>query len=164
MPRRRLYAEGTQVDPARSRMELEHVLRRYGADAFSYGTEGARSVVVFRVNGRVARFEVEVPDADAARFRLDGAGRVRGPAARETAQAAEERRLWRALVLVIKAKLEAVESGLLSFEEEFMANLLLPSGETFGDWAVPQLEDVYESGEMPSTLPGAARELPETVG
>jgi hypothetical protein len=56
---------------------------------------------------------------------------------------------------VIKAKLEAVQAGIVTFEEEFLAHILLPSGETVGEWATPQLEDIYEAGGMPEVLPGA---------
>lgn len=59
-----------------------------------------------------------------------------------------------ALKLVIQAKLEAVEAGITTFEDEFLAHLVLPSGETFGEWAAPQLERAYITGAMPSSLLG----------
>jgi hypothetical protein len=34
------YAANTTVAPEKSRAEIERTLRRYGADAFSYGYEG----------------------------------------------------------------------------------------------------------------------------
>lgn len=34
------------------------------------------------------------------------------------------RQAWRALALVIKAKLEAVDAGIVTFEEEFMAQIV----------------------------------------
>jgi hypothetical protein len=58
--------------------------------------------------------------------------------------------------LVIKAKLEAVETGITSFESEFLAHILLPDGSTFGQWAAPELERVYLSGKMPQKLLGLA--------
>ena len=57
--------------------------------------------------------------------------------------------------LAIKAKLEAVEAGISSFEEEFLAHVVLPDGSTFGAWAKPQLAAVYAGGSMPALLPGA---------
>jgi hypothetical protein len=61
---------------------------------------------------------------------------------------------WRALALVIKAKLEAVESGITTFEEEFLAHIVLPDGTTLGQWAAPRLAHVYDTGAMPPMLPG----------
>jgi hypothetical protein len=65
----------------------------------------------------------------------------------------EERARWRALLLVLKAKLEAVESGISTIEREFLADVLLPNGMTIGAWLQPQLEAAYEGGGMPELLP-----------
>jgi hypothetical protein len=64
------------------------------------------------------------------------------------------RQRWRALALAIKAKLEAVESGIATFEEEFMAYIVLPDGQTVGEFLSPQIEAAYSSGRMPPLLPG----------
>ena len=50
------------------------------------------------------------------------------------------RQRWRALALCIKAKLEAVECGITSFEEEFLAHVVMPNGQTFGKLALAQIE------------------------
>jgi hypothetical protein len=41
------------------------------------------------------------------------------------------------LLLIIRAKLEAVESGITTLESEFLANILLPDGGTVGQWLSP---------------------------
>ena len=64
------------------------------------------------------------------------------------------RQKWRALALVIKAKLEAVESGIAVFEDEFMAYIVLPGGEeTVGDFMRPQIAEAYRIGAAPNMLP-----------
>lgn len=136
------YAETTRVPVARSRAEIERTLARYGADAFGYGSEGRCRLVTFRAGGRHVRIDIVLPEGCTEQ---------------------QERQKWRALLLTIKAKLEAVESGIATFEEEFMAYVLLPSGETVGEWAQPQLRDVYSTGQMPSLLPGVAGALPRGV-
>lgn len=60
---------------------------------------------------------------------------------------------WRALYLIIKAKLEAVESGISTIEREFFYDIVLPDGNTVGEFLSPQLDMVYESGNMPPMLP-----------
>lgn len=60
---------------------------------------------------------------------------------------------WWALYLVIKAKLEAVESGISCFEDEFMANIVLPDGSLVGDFMRPQIAAAYDMGTMPALLP-----------
>lgn len=57
------------------------------------------------------------------------------------------------LAPVIKAKLEVVESGISVLDEEFLAQIVLPDGSTAGDFLVPQIERVYESGDMPKMIP-----------
>ena len=147
------YASKTTVAPEKSRAEIEKTLKRYGAAAFSYGYDDERAVVMFAAAGRKLRFELATPRPED--FRYDAAGRRRQTTQVMTARDQAERQIWRALALVIKAKLEAVQSGIVSFEEEFLAHILLPSGETVGQWTQPQLQDVYETGLMPSVLPGA---------
>jgi hypothetical protein len=44
----------------------------------------------------------------------------------------------------VKAKLEAVESGITSFEDEFLAHVMLPNGGTVSDLLRPQLAAAYD--------------------
>ena len=62
------------------------------------------------------------------------------------------RQSWRALKLVIQAKLEAVECGISVFEDEFMANIVLPGGDTVGEFMRPQIEEAYKLGTPPRML------------
>src|SRR5579885_2330877 len=104
------YAEGTTVAPEDSRAEIEKCLRRYGADAFVSGFDANRAVIRFRCHGKFVQFTITVPSESDPQFARDGRNAVRTPDQRRKAQQAEERRLWRALLLAIKAKLEVVES------------------------------------------------------
>ena len=148
------YAEQTQVSSDKSRAEIDRTLQRYGATAFMYGWAENAASVEFEMNGRRIRFRLPMPDRNA--FELTPTGKARGAeqVQREWEKATRQR--WRALVLVIKAKLEAVESGITVFEDEFMAHICLPSGETVGDWMRPQIAIAYDSGRMPKLLPGPA--------
>jgi hypothetical protein len=123
------YAAKTTVPVSRTRDEIERTLARYGADAFGYGWEAGRSVISFRAHGRYIRFAMDVPD--------DGQ---------------QERQRWRALLLVVKAKLEAVGSGITTFEDEFLAHVVLPDNQTVGEWLAPQIEQAYDDGRMPGSL------------
>jgi hypothetical protein len=67
------------------------------------------------------------------------------------------RQRWRALSLVIKAKLEAVEAQISTVETEFLAQIVLPNGSSVGEWAAPQLALAYASGQMPALMPGGSR-------
>jgi hypothetical protein len=62
------------------------------------------------------------------------------------------RRLFRALLLTLKGKLESARDGILSFEDEFLAYTVMEDGQTVGQWASPQINLMYEKGEMPPLL------------
>ena len=150
-----MYAQATAVSADRSKAEIEAVLRRYGASQFVYGwNQNEAAMLGFRGNGRSIRIVVPMPDPAAAS--KTPTGRTRRPG-RATAQAHEQeiRRRWRALLLVIKAKLEAVASGIAQFDDEFLAYTVLRDGQTFGEWAAPQLPDVVR-GKMPTMLAAVA--------
>lgn len=148
------YARDTQVSSAQSRMEIEHTLERYGADQFFYGHDRDRAMVGFRMRDRQVKFLLPMPERDAREFTHTPAkGQLRSPEAQHQEWEKACRQRWRALALVIKAKLEAVESGITEFDDEFMAHIVLPDGQTFGQWAKPQIESAYASGDMPPLLP-----------
>jgi hypothetical protein len=150
------FAQGTVVPAEKSQAELERTLARYGASAFLRGWSEDRSVaqVMFEVRGRRVRFTIVIPDRSDKRFTHDRTGHVKSPAAMRAAYEAEIRRLWRALLLVIKAKLEAAESGIISFEEEFLPHIVLADGRTVAETLGPDIEQLYVTGQVPALLPG----------
>jgi hypothetical protein len=147
------YAEGTDVPIDRSKSEIEKVLGRYGADEFAYGIKAGRALVGFVAHGKQVRFILPLPDPEAPEFRKTATGRARKGNAVNEAFEAEMRRRWRALALVIKAKLEAVSTGIVSFEEEFLPYIVLPGGQTVAERILPGLEDAYRTGRIPALLP-----------
>ncbi len=147
------YAENTSVSTEKSRAEIERTLQRYNADQFMYGWDADKAVVGFRMAGRQIRFLLPIPDKEDCRFTHTPTGKVRkqNAAYNEWEQACRQK--WRALSLVIKAKLEAVEAGIAIFEDEFMANIVLPNGDTVSQFMLPQIAAAYDQGEMPKMLP-----------
>jgi hypothetical protein len=148
------YAERTEVTSDRSRAEIERTLTRYGADQFLYAWQEGAAVIGFRMRGRMIRFLLPMPDRDDEEFRYTAVRRYER--SREEAAAVWEqacRQRWRALALVIRAKLEAVEAGIVTLEQEFLAQIVLPDNSTVGDWVGPQVAQAYEVGRMPALLP-----------
>ena len=141
------YAKETGVSPSRSRLEIEHTLSRYGATQFAYGWKDQSAMIGFEFSNRLIRFTVNVPNPSEVRT-------PKGRRPRYPTQAHEQvvKQIWRALALGIKAKLELVESGITTFEQEFLPQTVLPNGQTFGEWAEPQLDAIYTSRKMPPLL------------
>lgn len=146
------YASQTSVSPEKSRNEIEALLKRYGGEGFAYATQAGKARIEFVLNLRRVRFDLVLPGEDDRRFHRTETGRTRKGAAAAKEYEQEVRRLWRALVLGVKAKLEMVASGVVSFEEEFLAHFVV-KGRTIGEQMVPQLA-AYETGK-PVLLLGA---------
>lgn len=139
----------------RSRAEIERTLQRYGATSFLYGWDADNAIIGFIANGRQVKFRLPMPDRNDPEFwRTPQRLTRRTPAKAAEAYEQAVRQRWRALALVIKAKLEAVEAGIAEFEAEFLAYISLPNGQTVGEWVGPQLDYVYTSGAMPALMPG----------
>jgi hypothetical protein len=152
----RPYAATTSVPADKSRMEIERTLIRYGADQFMYGWEEGGAFLAFRAKARHVRFVLPMPDRNEKRFThfRHGSGGLR-PRTASSAEAQYEqaiRQRWRALALVIKAKLEAVAAGITCFEDEFLAHTVLPDGRRVSQWLQPQLKLAYQRGDMPALL------------
>lgn len=128
------YAQNTSVPVDRSRAEIEKTLARYGATGFGYswdrrvrgsGKVEEHALLVFVLKDRRIQLDVIMPE-----------------------DAREQRQRWRAMLLVVKAKLEAVESGLGTLESEFLANIVMKDGRTIGAAMVPRLSEVVEFGRL----------------
>ena len=97
-------------------------------------------------------FILPLPDRQAREFTHHSKG-VRDESAQARLYEQAVRQRWRALALVIKAKLEAVEAGISEFEDEFLAHVMLPGGQTVGEWMRPQVAEAYLTRQMPPMLP-----------
>jgi hypothetical protein len=147
------YAEGTSVSPEKSQQEIGAVLRRYGASSYASAWEQGRAMIAFGSADRHVRMVLALPDPDDPEFRTTPSGRTRDAYARQAACEAEIRRRWRALALGVKAKLEAVETGIETFEEAFMAHIVLPDGRTVAEHVQPAIAHAYQTGEIRPFIP-----------
>lgn len=149
------YASHTAVSSERSKAEIERLLTRYGAQAFASGWQGDQATIMFSMAGRRIRFFLPLPSRTEKQFtHTPGRGNRRSDDEAFKAWEQATRQRWRALALVVKAKLEAVESGITSFESEFLAHIVLPNGKTVSEMALPAIESAYASGKVPALLPG----------
>lgn len=148
------YASTTTVSVEKSRAEIEKILVRYGASGFFSGYTNEEALVGFRIADRIVKITMTMPDRKADEFHWGG----RYGSTQLSDQAAHNRweqacrQRWRSLALIIKAKLEAVECGISTVEREFLADIVMPNGQSFGEWAGPQIENMYKEGGMPPLL------------
>lgn len=145
-----MFAKDTIVPVTKSRSEIEALLERHKAK--QYGTavdyEKLTARVQFRLQDRIVRFTTALPDPK--KFGRGGDRLARA-----------ERQRWRALLLVIKAKLESVESAIETFEQAFLAQIVMPNDATVGELLDPIVALAYKSGRMPKQLGPAPDDVKE---
>lgn len=146
------YAANTTVSAEKSIAEIQSTLRRYEAQGFMYGYEGDLAQVSFKLRNLLISMKIRLPPK--ADYAVSTAGRMRNAKAAAGAWEQACRQRWRALALVVKAKLEAVESGVSTFEEEFLAFIALPGGGNIGQRLIPQLQELVAGASMPLLLGG----------
>lgn len=151
------FAANTDVPVERSRQEIERTLERYGATAFAYYTSSGVATIAFEMADRRVAFELNLPRREEPRFTHHSRGERTIPQAIAAWEQAC-RSSWRALNLVIKAKLEAIESDISEFEDEFGAFVVLPDGSRVRDHLKPAIDRAYTNGDMrPMLQLGAGR-------
>lgn len=145
------FAVDTKVPVIQTQAEIEQLVEDRGATGYMRGKDENRAVVCWKMKNRQIMFELP----------LDQVAKV----AKESQGRAEklERQLWRALLLCIKAKLTSFETGVESFEDAFLAQLVVPTADgragRFGRIAAASIKEAYDKGAVPSF--GFAGLLPE---
>ena len=146
------YAAHTNVSIERTRAEIEALLRQAGATGIYGGWDdkAGQGQVLCRLQERMIRFKVALPSLE--EFKKTPGGRSRNAEHAQQARAQEERRKWRALLLIIKAKLEMIAGGDSSIEREFLSDLVLPDGSTVYETTHAAIAESYKTGAMPRLL------------
>ncbi len=139
------YAHDTTVPVARSRQEIDHLLRQWGCDGIQW-TDDFRALAsrlrfrwTFEGVTYAARLDVRMPPDEVLirEFR-------RRPTKLQLDARREQRlrSLHRVLLLTIKAQLNAVEAGLVTAVETFLPFLEDGEGRTIAELAVPHLREL----------------------
>jgi len=131
------YAENTKVSVSQSQAEIKDMLRKLGADRIAVFEDRAENYIVFQLP----------PSHDRPEFAYK-LSQPRPDTSGKTAKQADqlERSLWRALVLLVKAKKVAIEGGITTVEREFMADTVMPDGSTLIDHYQAVIGHNYQDG------------------
>lgn len=133
------YAD-THVSIEKTKEEISHLLRKFGCRGIQWtwldNRETLRFIHEFEYKGvnKGIAFEINIPEMGKQRGRGYDKKLIRN-----------DYQAYRIVLHIIKAKLTAVESGVESFENEFLSKILykLPDGKTqkIGDVIFDQLAD-----------------------
>lgn len=144
------YANNTTVSPEKSQSEIQRTLRKYGADRFGIMEEKTKAHVMFEYNGLSIQLSIELPNE--SEFTTTESGRSRTSTSIEASRDQAIKQRWRALLLAIKAKLEAIECGISTVEKEFLAFMIMPDGRPLSDHLIPKIHKIVKTGKMPKLL------------
>lgn len=148
------YAQGTSVSVEKSRAELDRLLSKAGATQRMMGSDdvAGAAFVVFTLDGRQVRLRIPLPKLTDRKIERDGRGTRRNAEGQRKALEQASRERWRQLLLLVKAKLEAIALGLSTVEREFLADIYLVDGRTVHQALVEDLDRMYRDGAMPKLL------------
>ena len=139
------YATKTEVAFEKSVAEIITLIKRHGAMQVGQFEGDDFFAIQFSLADRAIRFRLPIP-ALAEMPKYDGRRNALSSAQRldRLAQARQSR--GRALLLVIKAKLESVESGIETVEQAFLANVVMADGATVYDRVSGPIALEYQTG------------------
>lgn len=148
------YARDTNVSIEQTKVDIERMLERCGATHFGYSTGPGEATINFQMHDRFVRYRLLLPNPKDKAFEYTGKKTFRRtPVQQRKAWEQACRSRWRALYLVIQAKLVAVEAGITSFADEFLAAFVLPSDRTVAEDLAAPIAEAYRTGKMPTAVP-----------
>ena len=132
------YAKKTTVPVARSKQNIEELLESYGIEESFSGRSPRGDGIGWKYKGKVYKMSVPVPSKDDKT---------------DKQYEQEMRQRWRILYMSMKMKFEEIDAGVISFEDQFLAQMSLPDGSTVADFMrLPENLKRIERTQMPKLL------------
>jgi hypothetical protein len=142
----------TRVPTSKSQDELRGLLRKFGAERFTFGEGTDPATALSWAGVEFVHADVLVrlraflrPASPAAVDELARAQKVAKSKAADQFHEREGDRVWRVLVWTVKARLVAVDEGLESFEQAFLAHLVDPAT---GRTVFEQIKPAIDAGRL----------------
>lgn len=133
------YAKNTTVPIGRTKVQTQELMTNYGIKEFFFGTSPRGDGIGFKYEGHVYKHNVPMPSRDD--YGTD----------RQYEQAIRQR--WRIFYMSLKMKLEEIQSGGISFEDQFLSMMTLPNGSTVAEFLrLPENVALLSRSEMPKLL------------
>ena len=143
-----MYASNTVVPVGQSKAQIEQLLQHAGAKDLCMASSPGVAMVGFIIKG--LGYKIILPLTDPKSCECTPTGRKRKDVRLVSWHCEQsDRARWRALLLIVKAKLEAVSLGITTTDREFAADLVMQDGRTLHQ----HLSQHILSGQMPKALP-----------
>jgi hypothetical protein len=156
------FAANTKVPVERSRAEIDSLLVKNGASSIGIlnDVENNRAAFAFTLRGAHYRVELPLPTREQMMPQTVGkepqgwGGWTQERKNRYLDEKLDQarRQRWRCVLLMLKSKLEIVRMGFSSVEREFMADLVLPNGQTAYETFAEITRRGLSIGDLPKLL------------
>ncbi|PTR06703.1 MULTISPECIES: hypothetical protein [unclassified Novosphingobium] len=143
------YAETTTVPFEKSMAEIVGIVRRAGAGQIIQAESDGEFVIQFTLAERQIRFRLPLHTTYSGPAKSGNGRAIDGEKVLEQ----RNRQRGRALLLVIKAKIESIESGIETVEQAFLANVVTVGNLTVHERIAQSLAEEYRTG-LPSSVAG----------
>ena len=154
------YAEKTSVAFEKSIAEIVTLIKKSGASQIAQFEGESEFAVQFTLADRLIRFRLPLPSINGIPLRN---GRHQAYSQKQRGELLNQqiRSRGRALLLVIKAKMESVESGIETIEQAFLAHVVMANGQTVFERIQGPIALEYREGKPDATMgllppPGAS--------
>lgn len=150
------YANSTTVPVAKSRAEIDSLLRRWGCDGIRWTDQFREGIVSLEFIWEhesvtyAARMRIALEDEEAIRGQCWHSTRYQEflDSKFEKMMASRGKSEHRILLLWLKASFNAVDSGIVKAEALFLPFLMGNDGRTLAEVALPRLPDLLKGGAM----------------
>lgn len=142
------YAEKTKVPVDKSMAEVRKILIKNGSEGVAIAETSENALVQFIFKSKSYKFIIKYPKSSDDDIFLNGKGYKRTLVQIENAIEHEKKRLWRAMVLYIKAAIEAHNNGIIDFKRSMMSHMMLPSGQTIYEKLENNIESIDVSPQF----------------
>lgn len=132
------YAKTTTVSVEKSKVQIQRLLTDWGITEFYFGTSIRGDGIGFSWNGRTYKWNVKMAKQEGLT---------------EKQQQQVKRQRWRLFYMSLKMKLEEIDGGDETFEDQFLAKMCLPDGSTVSDFMkLPENVTLLSQAKMPKLL------------
>lgn len=127
------YVHGASVTSSAFQKEIRAMLTAAGVRDVSFASDHERPCLRFHSLTREFRLVLPAPRT--------------APGSKAGQEAT--RQCWRLLSVLVRAKLDAVAAGLVTFDQEFLAYVVVPGGGTVFQATAPGIAAAYDAGQAP---------------
>ncbi|MDQ4504308.1 hypothetical protein [Sinomonas sp. ASV322] len=153
------YVRGASMSCSALQAEIQEMLVESGASGFRLASEQGKAAIAFSAGDRQFRLVLSQPGSADSRLEPEYDPLQPHSTGHESKTMQEAaRKNWWQLAVLIRAKLDAVAKGIVTFDEEFLAYMVMPGGATVFQATGPAITTAYAAARKASSRDAPPKE------